>query len=88
MKKFFSFILAISMVFSLTTTAFANDIHMTTENIEFVQGPDGNPTNMTISELDALIQARNDALLREEFEIADRMTEQLYQLGGHRSTSE
>ena len=53
MKKFFSFILAISMVFSLTTTAFANDIHMTTENIEFVQGPDGNPTNMTISELDA-----------------------------------
>ena len=88
MKKFFSFILAISMVFSLTTTAFANDIHMTTENIEFVQGPDGNPTNMTLSELDALIQARNDALLREEFEIADRMTEQLYQLGGHRSTSE
>ena len=86
MKKVFSFVLAIAMVFSLTVTAFASDIQMVTEGVEFVNGPDGKPTTMTISELDLLIQARNDALLHDEVEKANRMTEQLYQLGGRLST--
>ena len=85
MKKYVSFLLALSVVFSMTVSAFASE---SVENHEYVINPNGTRSTVTIEEIDQLIQQKNDALYDEDYETANQLKEKLYQLGGRPSTTE
>lgn len=88
MKKFLSLILAFAMIGSMTATAFASEPVMADEDKEYVINADGTQSSVTIDEIDRLMEAKNRALFHKDYEAAEEIAAQLYELGGRPSTLE
>ena len=91
MKRILSLVLSLSMLFAMATTAFAADYIAATSEAKLsgrLIKQDGTLSSATISDIDALIHKRNEAILKGNEMEAKEFEEKLYALGAYKSTQE